>query len=225
MTMHILWDIDGTLIHNSKDGAAVYLEAFTHVTGTEPQKFITNPHGQTEGQILTALLELNGHPATMLDDVLAELDARTQKLLETGYVRTAVVGGPDALRDVGGRGWTNALLTGNGPQHSRVKLTAAGYAEGDFNWTNSFFGDRSPDRHHLTSLVAPILGEQPSVIIGDTPNDGLAADSARIPFIAVATGAYSVGELRDTSALVVVEDLVAGRDDVLGTIAELAQRG
>lgn len=223
--MHILWDIDGTLIHNSKDGAAVYLEAFTNVTGTAPQKFITNPHGQTEGQILTALLELNGHPATMLDEVLTELDVRTQQLHERGYIRTAVAGGPAALRDAAGRGWTNALLTGNGPQHSRVKLTAAGYIENDFNWTTSFFGDRSPDRHHLTSLVATVLGDQPSVIIGDTPNDGLAADSARIPFIAVATGAYTVADLRETSALVVVDDLVTGLEDVLGAIDELAQRG
>ncbi|MEV8253822.1 HAD hydrolase-like protein [Rhodoglobus sp. NPDC076762] len=223
--MHILWDIDGTLIHNSKDGATVYHEAFAHVTGAPPRKLITNPHGQTEGQILTALLELNGHPAAMLDDVLGELDIRTNKLLDNGYVRTAVAGGPDALHDVAGRGWTNALLTGNGPQHSRVKLTAAGYAEDDFNWTTSFFGDRSPDRHHLTALVAGVLGDQPSVIIGDTPNDGLAADSARIPFIAVATGAYTVADLRNTSALVVVEDLTSGLDEVVTAIDELAHRG
>ncbi|WP_231595425.1 MULTISPECIES: HAD family hydrolase [unclassified Salinibacterium] len=223
--MHILWDIDGTLIHNSTDGATVYLEAFTHVTGEAPRQFITNPHGQTEGQILAALLEINGHPAAMLDDVLTELDVRTAKLLETGYVRTAVPGGPAALLHAAGHGWTNALLTGNGPQHSRVKLTAAGYSEEDFDWTHSFFGDRSPDRHHLTSLVATMLGDRPSVIIGDTPNDGIAADSAQIPFIAVATGAYSVADLRDTSALVVVDDLVGGLEDVLGTIDELARRG
>jgi len=223
--MHILWDIDGTLIHNSKDGAAVYLETYTHVTGAAPEHFISNPHGQTEGQIFTTLLERNGHPVEMLDDILVELDIRTGKLREHGYLRSPVPGGVAAVQDVARRGWTNALLTGNGSQHSRVKLTAAGYAEDDFNWATSFFGDRSPDRHHLTSLVAPVLGDQPSVIIGDTPNDGLAADSARIPFIAVATGAYTVAELRDTSALVVVEDLASGRDAVLEMIGTLAQRG
>lgn len=223
--MHILWDIDGTLIHNSRDGAAVYLEAFTHVTGAAPHALITNPHGQTEAQILTALLELNGHPATMLDDVLTELDRRTHALHESGYVRTPVAGGPDALLAATRHGWANALLTGNGQQHSRVKLTAAGYAEEDFDWTNSFFGDRSPDRHHLTALVATVLGDQPRVIVGDTPNDGVAADSAGIPFIAVATGAYTVADLRDTSALVVVDDLVSGLDDVLGAIEELDKRG
>jgi phosphoglycolate phosphatase-like HAD superfamily hydrolase len=222
---HILWDIDGTLIHNSRDGATVYLDAFTRVTGAPPRRRITNPHGMTEGQLLAKLLELNGHPSTMLDDLLNELDGRTRAQHDSGFVREAVAGGPQALRHVSSRGWTNSLLTGNGPQHSRYKLLAAGYSIDDFNWQSSFFGDRSPDRHHLTSLVAPLLGEGTNVIIGDTPNDGLAADSAALPFIAVATGAYSVADLRDTNALLVVDNLETGIDDLLGTIAELTQRG
>lgn len=225
MNTHILWDIDGTLIHNSRDGALVYLDAFTRVTGAAPVHLITNPHGMTEGQLLTELLELNDHPASMLDDVLVELDVRTQAMHDSGFAREAVVGGPQALHEIARRGWTNALLTGNGPQHSRIKLLAAGYEIDDFAWENSFFGDRSPDRHHLTSLVAPALGNGIHVIIGDTPNDGLAADSASLPFIAVATGAYSVTDLRDTNALLVVENLVSGLDDMLGTITDLSSRG
>ncbi|WP_010202916.1 HAD family hydrolase [Salinibacterium sp. PAMC 21357] len=225
MKTHILWDIDGTLIRNSRDGAAVYLDAFTRVTGAPPHRLIATPHGKTEGQLLAEMLELNGHPTTMLDDVLTELDRRTQALHDTGFVREAVAGGPNALHEVARRGWSNALLTGNGPLHSRIKLLAAGYSEQDFDWQSSFFGDRSPDRHHLTALVAPALGEGIHVIVGDTPNDGLAADSAALPFIAVATGAFTVADLRDTNALLVVDDLVNGLDDVLGTIAELSTRG
>ncbi|QYH35941.1 HAD family hydrolase [Salinibacterium sp. M195] len=224
MKTNILWDIDGTLIRNSREGATVYRDAFTHVTGAPPVHFISNPHGMTEGQLLAQLLELNGHPATLLDDILVELDARTQAAHDSGFVREAVVGGHNALHEVAKRGWTNALLTGNGPQHSRIKLVAAGYSIDDFDWDYSFFGDRSPDRHHLTSLVAPLLGEGTHVIVGDTPNDGLAADSASLPFIAVATGAFSVADLRETGAVLVVDDLVQGLDDVLGAIAALSQR-
>ena len=225
MRTHILWDIDGTLIRNSPDGATVYVDAFTRVTGGPPPRLIANPHGMTEGQLLAELLELNGHPTSMLDDVLTELDECTRSQHEQGFRREAVAGGSRALCEVTNRGWTNGLLTGNGPLHSRYKLLAAGYSAEDFSWETSFFGDRSPDRHHLTSLVAPRLGEGIHVIIGDTPNDGLAADSAALPFIAVATGAYSVTDLRSTHALLVVDDLVHGLDDVLGTIAELIQRG
>ncbi|EAR25430.1 phosphoglycolate phosphatase [marine actinobacterium PHSC20C1] len=225
METHILWDIDGTLIHNSRDGATVYRDAFTRVTGAAPRRTITNPHGMTEGQLLAELLELNGHPSSMLDAVLAELDERTREQHELGFAREAVAGGSQALHEVANRGWRNGLLTGNGPLHSRYKLLAAGYSIDDFDWNTSFFGDHSPDRHHLTALVAPRLGAGTPIIIGDTPNDGLAADSANIPFIAVATGAYTVAELRNTSALVVVEDLERGLADVLNTISELTNRG
>lgn len=225
MRTHILWDIDGTLIRNSRDGAAVYLDAFTRVVGTPPRRLITNPHGMTEGQLLAELLKLNEHPPTMIDDVLAELDLRAQALHDKGFVREPVVGGTHALLEVARHGWTNALLTGNGPLHSRIKLMAAGYSMDEFNWRDSFFGDRSPDRHHLTSLVAPTLGKGTHVIIGDTPNDGLAADSASLPFIAVATGAYTVSDLRHTNALLVVDNLETGIDELIGVIAELDQRG
>ena len=225
METHILWDIDGTLIRNSPDGAAVYREAYTRVTGAAPRRTIQNPHGMTEGQLLAQLLELNGHPSSMLDAVLAELEDRIGALHDSGFTREAVAGGARALREVANRGWTNGLLTGNGPLHSRSKLVAAGYSIDDFSWETSFFGDRSPDRHHLTALVAPLLGAGTHVIIGDTPNDGLAANSANIPFIAVATGVYTVSDLRSTRALVVVEDLERGLEDVLGAISKLNQRG
>jgi len=223
--MHILWDIDGTLIMNAPAGGTLYFDTVAHVAGAPLQHNIANPHGMTEGQLLSELITLNGHDLTILDDALSELEVRALAEYESGFIRKPVVGGFDALRKVEGQGWVNALLTGNGPLRSRYKVTAAGYTVDDFNWEKSFFGDRSPDRHHLTSLVAPVLGDEPSVIVGDTPNDGLAADSAGIPFIAVATGAYSVADLRETSARVVVDNLVNGLDDVLGTIDEINTRG
>lgn len=225
MKTHILWDIDGTLIRNSPEGVTVYFDAFSRAIGVAPRHLIANPHGMTEGQLLTELLEINNEPTTKLGDLLLELDVSTRAQHDQGFAREAVAGGAEALREMERRGWTNALLTGNGPLHSRYKLLAAGYSTDEFSWEKSFFGDRSPNRPHLTSLVIPRLGDGTHVIVGDTPNDGVAADAASLPFIAVATGAYSAAELRHTSALVVVDDLVGGLDEVLGTIAELSQRG
>ncbi len=64
------------------------------------------------------------------------------------------------------------------------------------------------------------------MIIGDTPADGVAAEAAGFPFVAVATGAYFVGQLRapDAHAAVVVADLEAGHDEVMAYLDGLAER-
>ncbi len=113
-------------------------------------------------------------------------------------------------------------MYGNGPNRARYKLLAAGYDPEDFDWEHSYFGHESPTRHHLTAGARTALEGHDAVIIGDTPNDGLAADSAGIPFLAVATGIYSADQLRATSARVVVESLASGRDAVIDAIAALA---
>lgn len=218
MSTFILWDIDGTLIYNTPSAGALYVEAIEQVTGTRPTERVPDPHGMTEGQLLAAILEVNSLDASRLGDVLFQLDVLSREQHERGHVRDACVGAADALAAVSARGWTNALLTGNGPNRARYKLLAAGYDPDDFDWQHSYFGHESPTRHHLTAGARSALIGHDAVIIGDTPNDGLAADSAGIPFIAVATGIYSVDQLEATSARVVVEDLTS-LDAVLDAIA------
>jgi phosphoglycolate phosphatase len=221
MSTFILWDIDGTLIYNTPSAGVLYVDAIEQVTGTRPTVQVPDPHGMTEGQLLAAILEVNSLDAARLGDVLFQLDVLAREQHERGHVRDACVGAGDALAAVTARGWTNALLTGNGPTRARYKLLAAGYDPEVFDWEHSYFGHRSPTRHHLTAGARSALEGHDAVIIGDTPNDGLAADSAGIPFIAVATGVYSTEQLLTTSARVVVEDLTS-LDEVLDAIAALS---
>ena len=222
MSTYILWDIDGTLIYNTPSAGALYLDAIEFVTGVRPTVPVPDPHGMTEGQLLLAILEVNDLDTGRMSDVLYHLDVLSREQHERGHVREACVGAAEALAAVKERGWINALLTGNGPNRARYKLLAAGYDPEDFDWEHSYFGHQSPTRHHLTAGARTALSGHDAVIIGDTPNDGLAADSAGIPFIAVATGIYSTAQLRATSARVVVEELESGLDEVVGAIAALA---
>ena len=218
MSTYILWDIDGTLIYNTPNAGALYLEAIEQVTGSRPTVPVPDPHGMTEGQLLAAILEVNGMDAGRLGDVLYQLDELSREQHERGWARDACVGATEAIAAVASRGWTNALLTGNGPNRTRYKLLAAGYDPEEFDWEHSYFGHRSPNRHHLTAGARDALVDHDAIIIGDTPNDGLAADSADIPFIAVATGIYSADQLSQTSALVVAEDLSSGLEAILAAI-------
>jgi len=222
MSTYILWDIDGTLIYNTPSGGALYLDAIEHVTGVRPTMPVPDPHGMTEGQLLLAILEVNGLDQGRLGDVLFDLDVLSREQHERGHVRDACVGADAAITAITERGWINALLTGNGPNRARYKLLAAGYDPELFDWEHSYFGHESPTRHHLTAGARAALTNHDAIIIGDTPNDGLAADSARIPFIAVATGIYSADQLRGTSAIVVADDLSSGLGAILDAIEAAA---
>lgn len=222
MSTYILWDIDGTLIYNTPSAGALYLDSIEQVTGVRPTVPVPDPHGMTEGQLLLAILDVNGLDTGRLGDVLYQLDVLSREQHERGHVRDACEGAPETIAAIAERGWTNALLTGNGPNRARFKLLAAGYDPEDFDWEHSYFGHESPTRHHLTAGARAALEGHDAVIIGDTPNDGLAADSAGIPFLAVATGIYSSDQLRATSARVVVEQLASGREAVIDAIAALA---
>lgn len=222
MSMYILWDIDGTLIYNTPSAGTLYLDAIENVTGVRPTVPVPDPHGMTEGQLLLAILDGNGLDRGRLGDVLYDLDVLSREEHERGWAREGCIGADAAIAAIAERGWINALLTGNGPNRARYKLLAAGYDPELFDWQHSYFGHESPTRHHLTAGASTALTNHDAVIIGDTPNDGLAADSAHFPFIAVATGIYSAEQLRATSALVVVDDLSSGLDAVLGAIEGIA---
>lgn len=216
----VLWDIDGTLIYNRQDAGTIYLDAIEFATGVRPTERVSSPHGMTEGQLVREILAVNELDPSTLDAVMARIDVLAREHHEQGIVREPAAGVAEALDAVTARGWTNGLLTGNGPLRAKYKLLAAGIDFERFDLEHSYFGHESPTRHDLTAAARDSLGERDAVIIGDTPADGLAADSAGIPFIAVATGVYSVAELDQTSAVVVVPDLETGLAAVLDAIAQ-----
>ena len=63
------------------------------------------------------------------------------------------------------------------------------------------------------------------MIIGDTPLDILAGHASGIPVIAVATGIYSVDELREHRPHAVVEDFTGSQQELAGHIASAIRAG
>jgi phosphoglycolate phosphatase-like HAD superfamily hydrolase len=223
VSTYILWDIDGTLILGNQRAGALYGDAIEQVTGVRPTTRLSDPHGMTEGQLLMEVLAINGIDTSQVPAVLARLDELSLAQHESGEnPREAAPGTAAAIAAFAQRGWVNAVLTGNGPNRARYKVLAAGYRLADFDWEHSYFGHESPTRHHLTADAAAALVGQRVVIIGDTPKDGEAADSAGFPFVAVATGAFTADELRASSAVLVVEDFASGLDAAIEAIESVA---
>lgn len=216
---YILWDVDGTLVRNGKDAGNLYHEALERAVGHPIDNRLPNTHGKTDGQIITESLEAHGLDAALHGEALAHLDDLSRERHDAGNHREPTSGALDAVEATAALGFTNGLLTGNSAARARYKVTGAGLDAALFDWDFSFFGDRSPVRSELTQRARAAVGDARVIIIGDTPNDGVAADAAGMEFIAVATGAFTADKLRETSATLVIDDLVTGLDALLAALS------
>lgn len=218
---YALWDIDGTLLKNGAKAGSLYDIAVADVTGFVADTASPGEHGKTDGQIIAERLAQYGLDPAHHSAVGARLDELSTEANLGPNRRELTAGVPEALAAVAAAGWTNALLTGNSPTRARVKLVGAGLSEADFDWDMSFFGQTALRRSDITAAARVGLAGLTSVVIGDTPSDGSAADAAGIPFIAVATGVFDRSVLEATSARVVLDDLVSGLSGLLDELKRI----
>jgi phosphoglycolate phosphatase-like HAD superfamily hydrolase len=119
-----------------------------------------------------------------------------------------------------------ALLTGNFEASARAKLE---YFDLWKYFSCGAFGNGAPDRNGLLpkalEIVAasggPSVPPREAIVIGDTPLDVACAAASGARSIAVATGSFSVDQLRAAGADVVFKDL-SDTEEVLKAIARLA---
>jgi phosphoglycolate phosphatase len=217
-----LWDMDGTLVRTTaKVGANVYVDAVALAGGKELIGPVGLQHGNTDGQVIWSLLAENDLPEDLHEVATAHLERLSSERDTRPEAREATPGITEALHAVAGAGWVNGLLTGNSATRARYKMEGTGIDPDLFDWDRSYFGSHARIRNDITSRAAEELAGSTVVIIGDTPGDGTAADHVGFPFIAVATGRFSVEELLETNAVLVVPDMLAGLPDVLAKLAEL----
>ena len=220
--LYVLWDVDGTLLRNGINAGGLYQEAIQLAVGHPLEHPVPRVHGKTDGQIIWEALDANGLSPELHSIASNHLDHLSLERHLGGSRREIAPGVIEALRQFHQRGFVNALLTGNSANRTRYKMEGAGLDIEAFDWQHSYFGDVAPLRAEITLRAAEELAGHRLVIIGDTPGDGIGADAAGIPFIAVATGHYSADELRETNAILVIDDLLNGLPEVLAVLSELA---
>lgn len=220
MNFYVLWDVDGTLVLNGARASRLYDEAIEAVTGFIPDSPGQGEHGKTDGQIVAERLAQYGLDPDLHSSIGTKLNELSIEAYSGEYRREVAPGVQAALNAVREAGWVNAILTGNSIDRARVKIAGAGLDVDGFDWSHSFFGDQARQRSEVTAAAVAAL-DGPSVIVGDTPSDDVAAQAAGIPFIAVATGVFSAEKLGETGALVVLDDLASGLDTLIATLATL----
>lgn len=199
----LLWDIDGTLICSGGAGERALLLALKREFGLDGSLDGIDYAGRTDAWIAREILTRHGRPATAESirryleaylDFLAAGIANPQARLQPGVSAL--------LETIRGRGdIAQGLLTGNLARGARLKL------EHFDVWRYFEFGafaDDSPRRndlgpHALRRAREHHRAEFPAdrvFVIGDTPHDIECGRVIGARTIAVATGRYSLAELR-----------------------------
>ena len=217
MAKLVLFDIDGTLVLTGGAGLRAMNRAGEAVLGSAGLIDGITLAGRTDWIILHDALARIGRDLD--DDLFNRLrDAYITNLRDEIHqrgqgVKAVMPGIAELLPMLEARDdiWLG-LLTGNFEQGARIKLE-------HFDLWRYFrcgaFGDDAPDRNALVPFALERargcgLGDLPYedvFVIGDTPHDVACAHAVGAVPVAVATGGFTVDQLRETGAPHVFSDL------------------
>lgn len=216
----VLFDIDATLLKTDGAGIKSMEQAGQELFGPEFTAQGINFAGRLDPLIFRELFELNDLDRT--PDKEHSLRARYREVLEQRLKlvtrKAALPGAVNLVRAVRETGMHVAgVLTGNFAETGSMKLAACGFEPSWFEV--QAWGDDSPhdppERSHLVPVAMkryqqrfgkPVEGERVT-IIGDTPHDVHCAQVHGCWSLGVATGQFSVDELRAAGADLVLESL------------------
>lgn len=208
----MLFDIDGTLVQGAKSHYQAYIEAVKKFYGMEDYVHSVNAAGKSDKLILREILTLGGLTTEEIQkDFQNCLDFMTDYYLKNVQYEDIHVfdGTVELLDELKCKNALLGLVTGNLEPIAYAKLERAGL-NGYFSFGG--FGSDNADRSLMVKKALSIAKNQHGFkgdkifVVGDTPRDVEAAQAYNLKIIAVATGMYSVKELRDCGADYVIEN-------------------
>jgi phosphoglycolate phosphatase-like HAD superfamily hydrolase len=213
----ILFDIDGTLVLTGGAGMRAMNRACEDLVRSENAMAGVTFAGRTDWSILDDILRNHGH--TLDEARLDELCRRyvthlAEEIVLPGRgVKDVMPGIRELLEALAARADVRlGLLTGNFVEGARIKLEYFDLWK-YFPW--GAFGGDAASRNDLVPIALARAREHgidsiPSpqvLVVGDTPNDVECALVAGATPVAVATGSYTVDQLRAAGATIVFDDL------------------
>jgi phosphoglycolate phosphatase len=213
----ILFDIDGTLVLTGRAGMRAMNLACRDVVQTDDAMQGVNFAGRTDWSILDDVMRKYGRTldAPLLDELrrsyLRHLEKEIQHRGEG--VKDVMPGIRELLEALQARDDVAlALLTGNFIESARIKLD---YFDLWKYFACGAFGGDAANRNDLVPVamtrarecgIADVAPEK-VLVVGDTPNDVECALVVGARPVAVATGGYSMEDLRASGADIVFKDL------------------
>ncbi len=211
----ILFDIDGTLISTGGAGAVSWRMAFEDLYGVPADIGRFSDAGMTDQEVARrTFAAVVGHEpdARELATLMAKrLEHLPQAVAESpGY--HVLAGVAQLLPRLSSQGYLLGLTTGGVEAAAHIKLQRGG-----LNQFFSFggYGSDSSDRGELTrtavkraeAIATRPLAREQVLVIGDTPLDIEAAHEANVTGVGVASGHFTVRQLRDAGGDYVLASL------------------
>lgn len=211
----ILFDIDGTLLHTGGAGAVAWQRAFLELYEVEANIAEHTHAGMTDPEIAEIVFQevmgRDGSEAERAETIGCYLGHLADAVAESeGYV--IMPGIEQLLARLAGEGVALGIVTGNIEPAARIKL-----GRGDLDRFFGFggYGSDSHDRTELTrkalerggEVAGKPLDRENAFGVGDTPRDVIACHGAKIKVVGVATGSYTVAQLRHEGADWAIEDV------------------
>jgi len=224
----VLFDIDGTLLNSAGMGRASMQRALGMIFGS-PGNPSYRYDGKTDKQIVRDVMRMEGHSDEQIDSRMDDLIELYLEGLRAGaksgkFNVRPLDGIPEILDALEARNdVVLGLLTGNVEPGARIKLQAAGIDPERFR-VNAFGSDHE-HRPELPAIAQRRAGEHLGlelagdrlVVIGDTPADIECGRSLGARAIGVASGHYTVEQLRQHNPYAVFPSL-ANTAEVLDKI-------
>jgi len=209
----LLFDIDGTLMLSHGGGIRAMTAAACRVFHPTFTMETIDCNGRLDPEIVLEALAYNGVQSSTPEDVATFCRHYFEMLPQELHSARALPGVLDLLEQLRAMdGIVLGLVTGNYCESSRIKLRAVGI---DPDWfAVQGFGELADTRPALVrwaiergaALTGRPLGGAATLVIGDTPRDVACAKANGCLAVAVATGQFSVDELRATEADLVLPD-------------------
>jgi phosphoglycolate phosphatase len=220
----VLWDVDYTLVNTYGVGRHLYRAAFAELYGEELPEAAeaANMAGRTDRAIALDVLELAGVPdprgqVSAFEAALGRLaPSVTSMVAATGKALPGAATALDALADV--PDVVQSLLTGNVRPVAEAKLAPLGLTA-HLDLDVGAYGNEHEVRAELVWLARrraaaaydAEFGGEATVLVGDTPLDIEAAQATGARAVGVATGQFSLAEIKAARPHAALPDLTDTR--------------
>lgn len=210
-----LFDIDGTLVRRAgPHHRQALVDAVRLVTGLDTTTEGIPVHGMLDPDILAQMLLAAGFDKERIASTLPSIVETAQDVYQDGIpdLRDKQCPGvEELLNELQGRGTVLALVTGNLTRIGWKKLERAGLhhyfrygAFGEMASTRGGLARLAIERALSEGLIEP---SSPISLVGDAPQDVMAARENGVRSIAVRTGITPAGDLEACEPDLILDDL------------------